>query len=107
MFKQLAKIGAGTDAMGRGFVSLYHYGNLEGGVIGPLSLGYRTSDLSQYRSLGDLYRFDVPLDVFEAWVERGYAVHGIDQYGTKRIEQIQLIGEASCKIMSFQKSKCP
>jgi hypothetical protein len=69
-----------------GTVSLYHQGSLENGVNGDLPISLSpSSELSQYNPQGNLYKFDVPRNVYNSWLENGSAIEQIDIHGSIRI----------------------
>jgi hypothetical protein len=60
-------------------VTLYHQGDLENGVSANQSLSTSASrDLSHYDPNGRLYRFDLPRDTLNEWLNTGSAESFID-----------------------------
>jgi hypothetical protein len=65
---------AASDALpARPTVTLYHHGDLSGGIDGSRYLSTSPSpDLGQYNPGGQLYEFQVPADVLYAWEGHGW-----------------------------------
>ncbi len=62
--------GVVDDALpSRPLKTVYHQGDLKGGVSGnrPLSTS-PDPDLGHYHPNGELYRFDIPADVYDQWI---------------------------------------
>jgi hypothetical protein len=84
--------------------TVYHYGDLSDGVSGsrPLSTS-PDPDLTHYHPNGDLYRFDIPSDVYEQWILDGSIQTFIDYHlrsGITRPE-IRIVPPASSQMNDF------